>query len=309
MVPIEMLRAVSNIIRTVTGPSNNEIDQLGYNGLMRACAKRKRKKALKLVEKCDINLVGNDGSTALIMACSGNIPNVALAILAKKPENVNAVDNHQATALMYACAAGLEDVVTVLLTMDCNFHHTGGGTAAITLASESGMGDVVMNMLDYESWYEKATTHWRTKVMVLAASSGLTSVVNEMIARGSDPSVADSYNGMTPLCAACRGRRTKTALAILKFSCAPGEVSRAGYTPLMYASRNGMNRVVKELVKLDCNPNQQDHTIGLNAAEMARMGNFHSIVKILMPLVPVRESWKWKVSDYNTAQMARAGII
>ena len=97
-----------------------DVDKFGNNALMIACANPILKDvALELIKskKIKINEVSNNRNrtTALIIACSKEQSEVALALIATGESNPGFVSKDGFTALMIACGKKLTDVALALI--------------------------------------------------------------------------------------------------------------------------------------------------------------------------------------------------
>ena len=84
--------------------------------------------------KADINAKGNDGATALILACFLNQPKIVKFLLENKDIDVNIQDNNGLTALMWACQHDNPEIIDALLAredINLNLMDKTGRTALI----------------------------------------------------------------------------------------------------------------------------------------------------------------------------------
>lgn len=111
----------------------NEINDAGYSPLMIACIAGMKKlcKLLLSIPTIKLDLIDNNGKTALHYACSNKLESIACKIVSMV-DNLNDIDNEGRTPLMLACTNRMEKLCKILLfnpTIKLNMKDVFGNTA------------------------------------------------------------------------------------------------------------------------------------------------------------------------------------
>ena len=131
------------------------VDSEGYTALMIAISIDMPDVALKLLEtgKSNPGHVNNYQDTALLLAISKNMPHLALKILETGESNPGCASRYGATALMLAISTDMPDVaLKILETGNANVEHVDKkGVNAFMLAFAKNMQDVVTKIAQASS--------------------------------------------------------------------------------------------------------------------------------------------------------------
>jgi len=253
----------------------------------------------------DINKEDDNGETALTLAITSNMTNVALCLM-HRGARCDLRNNHRTTPLSLACRLGLTEVVDELLkdleeggpglsAEHINIANENGETA-LTLATCSKMSDVALRLMKRGANCDVITSN-NTTPLSLACWKGLGEVAMEVL-KGSEEghintvtlSSSADENGVQPgntaLTLAIASKMSDVALRLIKKGAKCDIVANSGETPLNLACLYGLTEVAVELLKDAKVCNKEHINIGSKNGRIALIDaiNEHmlEVMKILL---------------------------
>ena len=214
--------------------------------------------AIELIRKGDSNpgLVDrHSGNTALILACSKNLPKVALELIKTKQSNPGHVNMRGETALtsIFTSEPFQPEVALKLIeTGQSNPGHVNeySGETALMLACEYILTNVALALIKTGESNPGHVNEYNSKTaLMMACENILSKVALALIETGeSNPGHVNENDGYTALMWACRYRLTKVALPLIDTGKSnPGHMSNDGHTALFFAEKNHMHSVDSRL--------------------------------------------------------------
>ena len=180
-------------------------------------------------EHADVNMLANDGSSALLWAAYHSNAEMTKALLAAGAA-VDAANHYGVTPLLQASRNGDIEVMRALLDAgaDPTRWHAEGETPLMA-ASRTGRVDAVKLLLSKGSFVNATDQFQEETALMWAAAEGHVEVVKALLAAGADPNLKAHVSTITT---------RKDA-----------DHPSGGFTALMFAVRNGHEDVVKALVQ------------------------------------------------------------
>ncbi|KAJ6652778.1 hypothetical protein lerEdw1_010632 [Lerista edwardsae] len=166
-----------------------------------------------LTHAAEVNLVNDDGSTALHLATIACQPQ-CVKVLLQHGANVDCVDGQNRTPLHWAAL--------------------------------SGCASSVMLLCDQEAILDEVDNSGRTPLM-FAAQENFPAICSQLLQQGAKVDLFDK-DGKTALILACQRGNSDVAELLLRNGASVGHVDRAGHDPLFYATQ-GKNRPLRRLVR------------------------------------------------------------
>lgn len=106
--------------------------------------------AIAILSESDLGVSDNLGNTALILACSMNMPKLALLLIGTGKSQPYRVNCYNMTALMFACLRNISEVALALIsTKNSNISQIDDeGDTALILACRNSMSDVAIALIE-----------------------------------------------------------------------------------------------------------------------------------------------------------------
>lgn len=182
-----------------------------------------------IAKKANVNIRGNDGSSALLWATYNDDVEMVRALIAAGAE-VNAPNHYGITPLIQASRTGDAAVIDVLLKAgaDPRLNHPQGETPLMA-ASKTGRVNAVKLLLETGANVNAADTYQQQTALMWAAADGHVDVVQALLDARADPNRKAAVTGLEE-------RRH-------------ADHPTGGFTALMFAVRNGHDNVARALVK------------------------------------------------------------
>jgi len=200
-------------------------------------------------------------ATPLLLACKEGRAEEAKELLeAKDPalsmEDINMVDEEGNTALTWAIASKMVDVALHLIARGANINIVDNdGDTALTCAIISNMSDVALALMAQGAKCDVANNRSET-ALATACFKGLTEVAKELLKDSKDggPGLSlDHINtvsdGETALTLAIYSNMSDVALHLIKRGAKCDVITNNKFTPLSIACNYGLPEVAKELLK------------------------------------------------------------
>ena len=287
----ECLASAEKLIKE--GSDVDVVDKEGRTALHYAAENGYEAIVAQLIPKVDdINVKDNEGITALMAVASckqGSLLNTEKLITAGADVNIRGEKGE--TALILACQRGHEDIVMKLLenqSIDINATTSGGDTALIG-ACEKGEGvsfRIIKTLLDRGANVNLANNEGVTPLMMASKHDRDVSLINDdytienLIAAGADVN-HQSTSGQTALMVACEGRLLSITEILLESGANVNLPDGEGMTPLIKACEEGQEAIVDRLLDAGADVNHQS-TSGQTALIAACEQGSLAIVKSLM---------------------------
>jgi ankyrin repeat protein len=182
-----------------------------------------------IAKKANVNIRGNDGSSALLWATYNDDVEMVRALIAAGAE-VNAPNHYGITPLLQASRTGDAAVIDALLKAgaDPRLNHPQGETPLMA-ASKTGRVNAVKLLLETGANVNAADTYQQQTALMWAAADGHVDVVQALLDARADPNRKAAVTGLEE-------RRH-------------ADHPTGGFTALMFAVRNGHENVARALVK------------------------------------------------------------
>ena len=264
-------------------------------------------------EHADVNVLANDGSSALLWAAYHSNVDMTKALLAAGAV-VDAPNHYGVTPLLQASRNG--DVETMRALLDAGAQPTrwhAEGETPLMAAARTGKVDAVKLLLSKGSFVNATDTFQEETALMWASSEGHLEVVKTLLAAGADPNLkahvsliterknADHPSGgFTALMFAVRNGHEDVARALIAGGADLKLTNADGATATIIAIVNDRFDFAKELIDLGADPNDgslywavdmHDATIDMRAHDGSRLQPSHpnkmtslSLVKALLDL-------------------------
>jgi uncharacterized protein len=214
-------------------------------------------------EHGDVNVVANDGSSALLWAAYHSNIEMTKALLAAGAA-VDAANHYGVTPLLQASRNGDVEVMRALL--DAGAEPTrwhAEGETPLMAASRTGRVDAVKLLLSKGSFVNAADQFQEETALMWASAEGHVEVVKALLAAGADPNLKAHVSRITD---------RKNA-----------DHPSGGFTALMFATRNGHEDVVRALITGGANP-KLTNADGATATVIAVVNDRFDLAKTLLDL-------------------------
>jgi len=173
----------------------------GYTALMFAIENSKMSIFSILIQFKDIliGLEGDDGTTILMCAAKGQMPEVVhVALNQEAAVSINAANFDGNTALMIACIHGSDSVATELLRNHCDMEIKNKQLQnALILCAMHGSSQIASMLSTLGANIDEQDKQGKT-ALIYAAANGHTGIVVNLIKYGADKDIAD-LSGLTAL--------------------------------------------------------------------------------------------------------------
>jgi ankyrin repeat protein len=201
-----------------------------------------------IAKRADVNVPGNDGSSALLWAAYNGEVEMTRALLAAGAV-VDMANRYGVTPLLQASRAGDTAVMQVLLEAGAKpTRWNPEGETPLMAASRAGRVDAVRLLLSRGSLVNAADPVQEQTALMWAAAEGHVEVIDALLTAGADPGA----------------KAHVTTLEDRKHADHP----TGGFTALMFAVRNGHEGAAKALIKGGANPKlaNGDNVTAMNIA-------------------------------------------
>jgi uncharacterized protein len=201
-----------------------------------------------ITKRADVNVPGNDGSSALLWAAYNGEVEMTRALLAAGAV-VDFANRYGVTPLLQASRTGDAAVMQLLLEAGAKpTRWNPEGETPLMAASRAGRVEAVRLLLSRGSLVNAADPVQEQTALMWAAAEGHVEVIDALLAAGADPNA----------------KARVSTLEDRKHADHP----TGGFTALMFAVRNGHEAVAKALVKGGANPKltNGDNVTAMNIA-------------------------------------------
>ena len=261
-----------------------------------------------LAKPPDVNAVGPDGATALLLACARGDAAVAEEVLsvgadhaaegevwqpahyAADGELIKEAGKYSASPLTMVAFIGNSTIARMLLArngLDVNKATTDNGSTPLFMACQEGHDGVVKLLLAHDGIdANKAMTNDGTTPLCIACQNDHDEVVKLMLAHaGIDANKATTDNGITPLYVACQSGHDEVLRLLLGHDGI--DVNKAmtndGTTPLFMACQRGHDEIVKLMLTHDgIDANKATTDDGCTSLSVACQNGHDEVVKLLL---------------------------
>ena len=267
-----------------SGMDLNKINEKGVNMLIAAARNGNVEVVQALTKLKTVKLDTQDtrGETALIAACKGQHPALAL-VLCTAGCDVNLVDAEKQTALLCAARLGYTALVEGLIArgaalkvvdfegLNALLHGAGGGHRGVVQALiKAGIN------LDMRSRLMGATA------LGLAAQAGHLDIVSDLVMAGASVNKLDAQ-GVPPVFHLCRNAQPAAVQLLIDHNADVNIASkRLGETPLTGACISGSLPTVQALIKAGANVNHHEYESGFTPLMLAASRGHKDIVVALL---------------------------
>jgi len=168
--------------------------------------------------------------------------------LLEKQASVDLINNDGLTALMFAAAMGHKDVVQRLLEKQASVDLINNdGLTALMFAAQNGHTDIVRQLLEKQASVDLKHNDGLTALM-FAAQNGHTDIVRQLLEKQASVDLKHK-DGFTALMLAAENGRIDVVQLLLKHGAAINLTNTDEATALHFASENGHKDVVQLLLK------------------------------------------------------------
>jgi len=192
--------------------------------------------------------------TALKHACSRNMPEVALALIATGKSNPGAQDEFGDTALIWACKNNMTDVALALIATGESHPEARSklGDTALIWVCKNNMPKVAHALIATGKSHPEAQNNVNSTALIWACYANMPEVALALIATGESHPEIQNDNKNTALIWACKNKMTDVAHALI----ATGEsnfkaLDISGDNAIMHARNNKLTDVIKALEALE----------------------------------------------------------
>jgi serine/threonine-protein phosphatase 6 regulatory ankyrin repeat subunit B len=216
----------------------------------------------RLVELgADINAVGGErGMTPLMWTCfiKGK-EEAALHLLDLGADGVGLRDSRGLSPLHFASQNGFLRVIRRLVEAGADIAAFGGGdgtTPLMAACHTNGKEETALLLLDLGADGVGQKDNEKLTTLHHASEGGLLRVIRRLVEAGADLNVTGGYERISPLMAACEGRKEDAALLLLDLGAdGVGPRDKRGFSTLHVASQKGLLLVSRRLVGLGADIN------------------------------------------------------
>ncbi len=230
-------------------------DEKGYGPLMHAVELKKSKMVQALIERgANVNWQDSEGMTPLMLACrQGDKSTVKVLLETTITTNVNMLANDGKTALLEAVKNN--DTASIVRE---NKEELGRGKYMLGKVASWWHNwtyvDIVKLLIEAKADVNAQDSDGATSLL-LAADLGQTSMVKLLLEHKAHVDVQDA-NGTTPLIAAAKSDAIDSAKALLKAKANRDLQDNDGKTALMYAQEKGYDKLAKLLQESNSDSSQ-----------------------------------------------------
>ncbi|WP_422413119.1 MULTISPECIES: ankyrin repeat domain-containing protein [unclassified Endozoicomonas] len=212
--------------------------------------------------------------------CSGDLQQVQK--LLAEGVYINAVMNAGFTALMIASSEGVTDLAELLIRhgADVNAARAEDGVTALFFAAKNNDIDITRLLIGAGADLNTPRTSDGATPLSIAVQEGCTECARLLIYAGADTSAALS-SGMTLLYIAALRGNTDCVELLLNAGLDPNDASSIGITPLYIAALKGNTDCVKRLINAGADLNARTRNGSTPLSIATRMGNT-DCVKVLI---------------------------
>jgi ankyrin repeat protein len=251
--------AESEVIRNLLDPECdvNQLNKYKYSALHYACSYNNPQIVRLLLEdnRTDINCIGYEGQTPLLVACQSKCDPVIIQLLLEQPEFDHLIQDmsHQ-TPFHVAIRYKRVDIVKILLEdgrVDPSVIDNRGNSALHTACeNEIGNTEIVRLLLEDARTNPMAQNFFQQNALMIACQYKLIEIIKILLEDGrTDPSVGTNW-GQTPLHVLCNGSSLIGVKILLEDPRVdPFKKNNNGSTPLSLACGNHQVKTVKYLLE------------------------------------------------------------
>ena len=194
---------------------------------------------------CNVNCVGADGCTPLIVAVKAGYKQVAL-VLMKKGADVHAKDRDRRTALHWACVRNLKEIVRLLIVQGSQVNEEDSlSHTPLELAQKRGNEALSMLLLRAGANCKGLRDEQINFLYEHAFNVGDKLAIQTLL---NNHCKLSSHKQEELLHRACREGVVLIVEVVITMGCSVNCIDAAGSTPLMVAAHKGHEEVVKKLI-------------------------------------------------------------
>jgi len=260
-----------------------------------------RAAALRLLaERADPNMIGPDGTTAIMFAAHNDDLPLVQALI-KAGANVKLKNQFGTSAISEAAIIGSAPIIDALIKAgaDPNFKNPEGETPLME-AARSGKVDAARRLLDAgadvnakEGWGGQSAIMW-------AAAQSQPDMIKLLASRGADVNAIGKVN-----------QWERKVLGEPR----PKDMNKGGFTPLLYAARENCIECAKNLIAAKADPDIQDPD-GLTALNMALLNMHFNFAAYMVKAGADLDRWDlwgrspiYMAADVSTLPMKGNGAV
>ncbi len=267
---------------------NQKDGKMGLSALHFAIANQSLDSAKILIENgADVNLVGPQNTTPLILASEHGYLQIAQLLISKGADPlIKGPDDY--TARMVAESHQFKSLVTYLICSEVLLKKAKIGAALVSesellrdfvLASQSGDSDRVKGMID-SGIDLNGQIEDKTALMVASVKSDLTTL-KILIEKGANLNVQSITAKTTALHFALNSSQSGTIKLLVEKGADLNIADADGNPPLIYAVNKNLSEIVSLFLNKGANPNIKNKK-GISALAIARSNGYKSIESLLL---------------------------
>lgn len=192
---------------------------------------------------------------------------------------LNLVDEDGRTALMYACLRGYSEIAELLLQAGADISFQSGRGSALHFAVKSRNKDIVNMLLREEINLDLLDSYGKTS-LALASEIGVHEIVKILIAAKANLDLQNEY-GETALMLSLKYAHKEVAITLIEAQADVNAKNKSGETALMYACKFKQKELVPKLLEAGADVNAQKNN-GLTAIFYATEHKSKEVVQLLI---------------------------